>query len=159
MQSKPANLDALRIDRSPAPAAPRRALWRWLGALLVLGGVTGAWWLSRADGIPVKIALVQAQGADNGSRGRTLLNASGYVTTRLKATVSSKITGKVVDTRVEEGMQVAKDQILATLDDSNAQSGLHLAEAQLAAAKLALAESEPLTMSLPPFPLTVVAPV
>ena len=139
------NLDALRIDRSQAAPTSPRGTWRWLAALLILSGaVAGGWGLIRGSGIGVKSALVQAPSAASTSGGRTLLNASGYVTTRLKATVSSKITGKVAEIRVEEGMQVDKNQILATLDDSNVQSGLRLAEAQLAAAKLALAESEPL---------------
>ena len=145
MDTKPANLDALRIDRSPAPPASRHGGWRWLLALLLLGAAAGGWWYSRARGIVVQTALVQAPSADGVTNGgRTLLNASGYVTTRLKATVSSKITGKVAEIRVEEGMQVEKDQVLATLDASNVQTGLHLAEAQLAAASLALAESAPL---------------
>ena len=145
MHAKPANLDALRIDRSQVAPPSRRGTWRWLAALLILSGtVAGIWWLNRTSGIVVKTALVQAPSATSASSGRTLLNASGYVTTRLKATVSSKITGKVAEIRVEEGMQVDKGHILATLDDSNVQSGLRLAAAQLAAAKLALAESEPL---------------
>ncbi|KAB2642267.1 MAG: efflux RND transporter periplasmic adaptor subunit [Verrucomicrobia bacterium] len=146
MHAKPANLDALRIDRSSAAPTFQLGAWRWLVLLLLLllGAVAGAWWLSRAKGIAVQTAQVQAPSADGNPGGRTLLNASGYVTTRLKATVSSKITGKVSEIRVEEGMQVEKDQILATLDASNVQSSLHLAQAQLAAASLALAESAPL---------------
>lgn len=143
MPPSPANLDALRIDRSQAAPTPRRGGWRWLLALLLLGAVAGAWWLTRASGISVKTATVQVPSADGGGGGRTLLNASGYVTTRLKATVSSKITGKVAQIMVEEGMKVEKDQVLAKLDASNVASGLHLAEAQLAAAKLNLTETEP----------------
>ena len=47
-----------------------------------------------------------------------VLNASGYVTARRRATVSAKITGKVVEVNVEEGMAVREGQILARLDDS-----------------------------------------
>jgi HlyD family secretion protein len=79
-----------------------------------------------------------------GNGSRTLLNASGYVTTRLDATVSSKITGKVMEILVEEGMKVEKGQILARLDSSNVEASLHLAEARLESAKLALAETEPM---------------
>ena len=46
-----------------------------------------------------------------------MLNASGYVTARRRATVSSKITGKVVEVNVEEGMAVTQGQVLARLDD------------------------------------------
>ena len=142
MPPTPSNLDALRIDRSQVPPTPRHGAWRWLVLLLLIGAAGAGWWFTRAGGIVVKTATAQAPSAESGG-GRTLLNASGYVTTRLKATVSSKITGKVAEIRVEEGMKVEKDQILATLDASNVQSGLHLAEAQLAAAKLNLAETQP----------------
>jgi len=141
MQSKPANLDALRIDRTQAPPKTWRRAWWWLLLALLMIGGTGAWWFIPAGGIVVKTATVRVQSVGGGSR--TLLNASGYVTTRLHATVSSKITGKVTEILVEEGMKVEKDQVLAKLDASNVQAGLDLAEAQLAAAKLNLAEIEP----------------
>jgi len=50
----------------------------------------------------------------------TILNASGYVEPRRKATVSSKITGKVIEVLVDEGMIVEEGQVLARLDDSDA---------------------------------------
>jgi RND family efflux transporter MFP subunit len=72
----------------------------------------------------------------------TVLNASGYVTPRLRATVSSKITGKVVEVLIEEGKSVTEGQVVGRLDDSNARRDLDLAEAQLASARRALAETE-----------------
>jgi RND family efflux transporter MFP subunit len=48
-----------------------------------------------------------------------LLNASGYVTPRRRATVAAKITGKVTKVFIEEGMHVTQGQVLATLDDSD----------------------------------------
>ena len=47
-----------------------------------------------------------------------VLNASGYVTARRRATVSSKVTGKVIDVLIEEGQPVKEGQMLAHLDDS-----------------------------------------
>jgi RND family efflux transporter MFP subunit len=70
-----------------------------------------------------------------------VLNASGYVTARRQATVSSKITGKVVEVLVEEGKRVEAGQILARVDDTNIKAGLRLAEAQASAAKSALHET------------------
>ncbi|MES2657161.1 MAG: efflux RND transporter periplasmic adaptor subunit [Verrucomicrobiota bacterium] len=144
MDSKPSSLDALRIDRSQAPlksGGGGKIGWILLILLLLIGA--GAWWFMRPKGIAVKTATVQVR-TSGGSSARTLLNASGYVTARVEATVSSKITGKVMEILVEEGMKVENNQVVAKLDASNAQSGLRLAEAQLASAKLNLAETEPM---------------
>ena len=135
------SLDALRIDRSAATRPAGGAWWRWLALVLLLAAGAG-WWFTRTKAITVKTATVRAHSAAGG--GRTLLNASGYVTTRLDATVSSKITGKVAEILVEEGMKVSQGQILAKLDATNAEAGQRLAEAQLKSATLAAAEAEPL---------------
>ena len=72
----------------------------------------------------------------------TVLNATGYVTARRQATVSSKITGKVMEVNVEEGMAVREGQILARLDDSTHRAALALAEAQMVASERAVRELE-----------------
>ena len=141
MPSPLPNLDALRIDRSQEPPRGRHGWWWVVAALLLLGGC--GWWFTRPGPVDVETAQVRSLRADAGG-GRTLLNASGYVTTRLEATVSSKITGKVSEILIEEGMKVEKDQVVAKLDASNVEAGLRLAEAQLQAANLMLAEIEPL---------------
>jgi RND family efflux transporter MFP subunit len=64
------------------------------------------------------------------------------VTARRAATVSSKVTGKVMEVLVEEGMHVKEGQILARIDDTNVKASLKLAEAQLASARAALAETK-----------------
>ena len=69
-----------------------------------------------------------------------VLNASGYVTARRRATVSSKVTGKVMEIFVEEGKAVR--QVLARLDDSQLRAMLNVDEAQLNAARRATAENE-----------------
>jgi RND family efflux transporter MFP subunit len=71
-----------------------------------------------------------------------VLNASGYVTARRRATVSSKITGKVIEVNVEEGMAVREGQVLARLDDSTLRAALALAEAQVEASRRVLRETE-----------------
>ena len=78
-----------------------------------------------------------------------VLNASGYVTARRMATVSSEITDRIVEILIEEGMRVEAGQIIARLDDSLAQVELRLAMARVdgAAADMAgvevdLAEAE-----------------
>ena len=131
-------LDELRIDRRTAPNVRRGPWLAVLGlvAMAVIGGVV--WWLNRPKAAVVRTILVQ-ETASGGQK--TLLNASGYVTARRQATVSSKVTGKVVEVMVEEGMKIEAGQILARIDSSNVEKGLRLAEAQSESARKALDET------------------
>ena len=134
------DLAALRLDREP-DSPPRR---RWIGwvVLAVLLAGTGAavwWWLTRERPIEVEIATVSSRQA--GAQA-AVLNATGYVTARRRATVSSKITGKVVQVNIEEGMAVREGQVLARLDDETQRASVALAEAQAEAARRNVTESE-----------------
>jgi RND family efflux transporter MFP subunit len=141
MSSRPPSLDDLRIERSASQDEPRRA-WPWILAVaLVLVAGFAAWSLTDAKATVVKTAIARETVASAGERA-VLLNASGYVTARREATVSSKITGKVTEVLVEEGMNVKAGQMLARLDDTNVAAGLQLAHAQLDAAKAALEETQ-----------------
>jgi len=134
-------LDALKIDREAAIRAPGTGLR--IGAALVLLAIACgvAWWLLRPREVLVRTALAEEVAQRSGGAA-AVLNASGYVTARRQATVSSKVTGKVVEVLVEEGMKVRKDQVLARLDASQARQGLALNEALLSAARRATVETE-----------------
>jgi RND family efflux transporter MFP subunit len=110
-----------------------------IGILILAVVAASVWWLKGPGKIPVRSVLVR-EAAGSGIE-RTVLNASGYVTARRQATVSSKITGKVVEVLVEEGMKVQEGKVLARLDDTNIKTSLRLAEAQLVSATNALAET------------------
>jgi RND family efflux transporter MFP subunit len=130
-------LDQLRIDRSSAPQ-PSSKPWVLGIVVLLLAVAAAVWWLKRGpQAIPVRTADAR-QVATGGKQ--TLLNGSGYVTARREATVSSKVTGKVTEVLVEEGMKVEAGQVLARLDAANIEANLKLAEAQLTAAKSGLNE-------------------
>ena len=134
------DLSALRIEREPLDAGNRR--WgKWVFILLLLAAVGGgAWyWLTRQRPIEVELATVTERAA--GAQA-SVLNASGYVTARRRATVSSKVTGKVIEVNVEEGMAVREGQVLARLDDSTLQAALRLYRAQLEAAKRQIPEMD-----------------
>jgi len=64
--------------------------------------------------------------------GTAILNASGYITARLVATVSAEVLGLITSVDVEEGMRVERGQILAHLDDAQVKVDLSLARAQVA---------------------------
>ena len=138
MNPPPPNLDDLRIERRDLPAAPRFVLPAFIVTIVLLM-LVAAWWLSRSTGIEVRTAVAREMATAGGER--TVLNASGYVTARREATVSSKVTGKVTEIMIEEGLKVKEGQILARLDDTNAQASLHLARAQLDAATAAQEET------------------
>jgi RND family efflux transporter MFP subunit len=136
-QPKP-SLDDLRIERKHTPEAKLRT-WLAAGFGLLLIVAAGVWWWTPSKAVEVRIVGVhESTGA---KPDRTVLNASGYVTARRAATVSSKITGKVTEVLIEEGMKVQEGQVLARLDDTNVKASLHLAEAQLVSARNALAET------------------
>src|SRR5438132_12303542 len=80
-------LDELRIDRRTAPKSRPRP-WLAVAGLAAMAVVAGVvWWLNRPRAAVVRTILVQ-ESASGGQK--TLLNASGYVTARRQATVSSK---------------------------------------------------------------------
>ena len=134
------DLSSLRIERAPL-SAPSRRWGRWVVLLLLLGAAGGgAWWWSQRV-VPIEVEVAQVSQRAVGTQA-SVLNASGYVTARRRATVSSKVTGKVIEVNVEEGMAVREGQVLARLDDSTMRAGLELARAQLEAARRAVPEVE-----------------
>ena len=137
------DLAALRIQQEDRGGGRGRGLVVGLVVLVVLGVVgAGAWyWATALQAVSVKVAPVTARGG-NASAPGAVLNASGYVVARRRATVSSKVTGKVIDVLLEEGQPVREGQILAHLDDTQPRATLALAEAQLASARKAAAEDQ-----------------
>lgn len=124
-------LKELRIDRKAAPPAPpRRGPWIVLGVLAVVAlAGAGAWWMLRHKPVDVRTAPVAAIAA--GGESASVLDASGYVVARRMATVSAKITGKVREVFIEEGMRVEQGQVMATLDPVDADAQRALSAAQL----------------------------
>jgi RND family efflux transporter MFP subunit len=133
-------LNQLRIDREPEPVTSggRSKLALIAGALVAAALGAGGWIAvtARANDSPVPAttdaappsppptAAVAASGS--------VLDASGYVVARRQATVSAKITGKVVAVLIEEGQRVEADEIIARLDDANARAALAQAQAEVA---------------------------
>jgi HlyD family secretion protein len=140
MISPQPRLDDLRIERRKEPVRESKK-----GVLIVIAVVLVTvalviWWMTRPRPVEVRTALVREVATGAGGE-RTVLNASGYVTARREATVSSKVTGKVSEVLIEEGVRVEVGQVLARLDDTNVQASLHLARAQLESAQSALEET------------------
>lgn len=132
------SLDDLRIEREDKETSSR-GRWLALVAVFLLVSAAAAWWILRPRVTQVEVSA--ARQLATGAAAGAVLDASGYVTARRRATVSSKITGRVEAVLVEEGMAVEQGQVLARLDDATAQRQLTLAEAELSAARGALEET------------------
>ena len=151
------DLASLRIDdaqRKRSNVGKRLALL--FGGLILLAGCSGAIFAYWNRSPEVEVAVAQSPPA--GGR-EALLNASGYVTPRRRATIASKITGLVTGVFFDEGTHVHQGQLLAKLDDSDVRRALESAksernstqasvqdyEVQLRNARIALGRTEQLT--------------
>ncbi|MFH1219528.1 MAG: efflux RND transporter periplasmic adaptor subunit [Candidatus Eisenbacteria bacterium] len=131
------DLSKLSID----PAARERAGFNWRAVLVIavaaVAILVAVIWLTVARrSVEVRVAVVREARASQAA----VLNASGYVTPRRRATISAKITGKIAEVLIDEGMQVKTGDVLARLDDSDAIVALRATEAQSAVAAAALDE-------------------
>jgi RND family efflux transporter MFP subunit len=132
--SKTADLSSLRIDPADRTSSGGGKRWMVIAAAGVILLLIVAFAMAGRK-TEVSVAQVRAPG---GAESLTILNASGYVTPRRRATVAAKITGRVKEMLVEEGMQVAEGQILARLDDSDALAAFAAAKADRAVAAAAV---------------------
>ena len=133
MSDKKNLLNDLKIDRSDnnnSEKSPLLKIITLIVASVFILAVTKFIFLSEGELLEVSAYKAKPAGQSNNSSA-SVLDASGYVTARMQATVSSKITGKVLEVFIEEGMFVEKGQILAQLDDSSVQAELNFAKTQL----------------------------
>jgi RND family efflux transporter MFP subunit len=136
----PAELSSLKIEDSARPGGSGGKFWRIFAASLgVLVVLTGGIFALRRQVPTVEVAAARA---GSGPEAETLLNASGYVTPRRRATVAAKITGRVTGVFFDEGMRVQEGQLLATLDESDAKRALDAAIADRDASQAAIADLE-----------------
>jgi RND family efflux transporter MFP subunit len=134
-------LSELKIDRSNVDAGGRGWLLPVLGAGLV-AIIAVVWLLLDNMNGGVEVETETARRPPSAAAASSVLDASGYVTARREATVSSEVTGKVVEVLIEEGMSVEAGQVVARLDDTTQRAQLALGNAQLQSARAALAETE-----------------
>ena len=138
------SLDDLKIERPEESSSGFRLWWLLPVILLAAGAIAWFTWFRPPAAIEVETVAASElrRGQESGSG--TVLNASGYVTARRQATVSSKITGRVTEVLIEEGMEVEAGQVMASLDDSNIRAAYELARAQLESARRGLDETNAL---------------
>tara|TARA_B000000477_G_scaffold120056_1_gene121099 strand:- start:301 stop:1446 length:1146 start_codon:yes stop_codon:yes gene_type:complete len=125
-------LNNLKIDRSAPPVVDGSSSNKLylLGAAIVL--VSFFWWLFLSEDELKEVTTFTVKSLQmSDSSATSILDASGYVVARRRATVSSKVTGKVMKVFIEEGMYVEEGQLLAQLDDSTMQADLNYSQSQL----------------------------
>jgi len=106
-------LNELRIDgqhrESDGDAGPPRWVWPVLALVVLAALLAGAaWWYFVARPIAVQTAAAVAPGV--GGAPGAVLQATGYITARRQATVSTQITGTLTQVLIEEGDRVQKGQ-------------------------------------------------
>jgi RND family efflux transporter MFP subunit len=134
------DLGALRIDKDKRQERKAGKIFGIiLAAILVVALVAGATFYSRNSAPVVEVAAAQKAG---NAGPMALLNASGYVTPRRRATIAAKITGRVIGVYFDEGVHVKEGQILAKLDDSDVKRALDSAVADRNSTKAQIADYE-----------------
>jgi RND family efflux transporter MFP subunit len=124
-------LEQLRIDRTEDEDSGRG--WSWVLGIgtLIAGAGIAAWLLMTIPAtVLVDVATAELVSQEIELGRSSMLDASGYVVARRQATVSSKITGKVVEVLIEEGQRVEVNEVVARLDDANAVAQVAQSSAQ-----------------------------
>ena len=130
--SRPADLlKELSINRDAEGRKKKRRIWPivLIVGLVIIGGLYVLRMMKPAEVETTKAVSAAESGP------ASVLDASGYVTARRIATVSSKITGKVKEVLIEEGQRVEEGQILATLEATDASAQQDLSRSQLSSAQ------------------------
>ena len=142
MTSTPPDLSRLRIDRDqPAPSQTKALKWT-----LGLAGAAGLFVVAvlllpvRNSALDVQVARAEVVGA--GSADGTGITANGYVVARTRASVSSRISGRLASLEVEEGSVVRRGQLLAQLDNAEFTAAVAQAVAESLRAEASLLETQ-----------------
>jgi HlyD family secretion protein len=120
----------------PPRGRRRHRVWTLVKVVVVVGvAASGAYWLRFAP-VPVtaftlKPGVVVAE-----------VMGTGTLEARVSATVSPKISGRIMEVLVDEGDRVKAGQTLFRLDDSELKRQVEMAESTLAAAQAAVARQE-----------------
>ncbi|HOD28327.1 MAG TPA: efflux RND transporter periplasmic adaptor subunit [Syntrophales bacterium] len=136
------DLSRLKIDKSAQALRPSRRRALLLPALILLVAVClAALYLL---GVLKPAAAVQTASASfvYPSQNFTVLNASGYIVAQRKAAVASKATGRLTSLWVEEGSRVARGQVIAQLENDDAEASRDQAAANLSVSRANLNQAK-----------------
>jgi RND family efflux transporter MFP subunit len=133
------DLSSLRITDTKRKNAGSGRRWLWAAIPIFILALLGIASFAVRNRKP-EVQVVTAVKPSNAPAG--VLNASGYITPRRRATIAAKITGRVIGVYFDEGTIVKEGQLLAKLDDSDALRGLESAKADRDASQAAIEDFE-----------------
>ncbi len=135
------DLGRLRIDRNEPDDRQRRVFGWVIGLAVVAAGFVGAVYLYASPGkaTDVRVARVEVSGGGSNATGIT---ANGYVVARTRASVSSRIAGRLATLSVEEGSVVRRNQVLARLENAEYIAAVAQAVADSLRAEASLVEAQ-----------------
>ncbi len=135
------DLARLRIDRNQTPSSPAQVLkWPLILAAVAVAfiGALYVFVVRKGGGPEVKVARAEIVGGGGANAGG--ITANGYVVARTRASVASRISGRLASLSVEEGSVVRRGQILARLDNDDYVAAVAQAEAEQLRAEASVAE-------------------
>lgn len=126
--NEPSGLSGLRIDRAQRPTTSRRGWMPLVGTLVVVIAIAAgaAWWYYRTTGVAIAAALSEktidvnvttVPAAASGGHESVVMVANGKIVSDRLVNVATKVSGQIVELRVEQGDHVEKDQVLARIED------------------------------------------
>ncbi len=136
------DLSRLKIDRDRPSTGSARAL-RFAAVLAVVAVVViaGALWLIRGGGA-LDVTVARAEVVGGGAGGDAVgITANGYVVAQTKASVSSRISGRLTYLGVAEGSYVQKGDVMARLENQDYRATVLQTEAEVLRAEAALREA------------------
>jgi RND family efflux transporter MFP subunit len=141
------DLSKLRINRDAPPPPVRRALKRNAILALIAASLIAAALVvtSLRSAAPVQTIVVTASGdpgAAGGGGPGTSVTANGYVVARTRASVSSKVPGRLAYLGVAEGSYVQRGRVIARLENADYEAQVAQAEANVASSRARLTEAE-----------------
>ena len=128
----PPDLASLRIDRTPPPRRGGSTMLRaaLVFVTVVVAGFIGLRFSRATSAITVSVGAAEATGGGNATGAG--ISANGYVVARTKASVSSKILGRLAWVGVTEGSQVRTNEVIARLESADYEAALLAANANVA---------------------------
>jgi RND family efflux transporter MFP subunit len=131
------DLNRLKIDKNLKQSASKG--WKTFIFLACLIAFAGAAWFFWLKNNIQSVELTEVQQINNQQQS-AVLNASGYVTPKQRATVAAKVTGRVSELFIDEGMNVQKGQVLARIDSTDAQRQIDAAKADVIVAEAGITD-------------------